>query len=99
MVETPFAKREQSCVWATPEWRQFHAGVAWKKDVLCILRQCRESTGASKHTDWLLMVHEVWYALMAEQRELVDLPPRRNGPSDRIDESRVNVGFCDWLAS
>ena len=88
----------RASVWATPAWRQFHAVVAWKKDVLTILPQCRESTGASRHTGWQQLVHELWYDLLPEDRDLVVLPPRGSGAPECIDEARVNVGFCDWLA-
>ena len=93
----------RASVWARPEWRQFHAVVAWKKDVMCVLRQCFEASGGSQHTGWMQMVHEVWYSLLPEQRDLVNLPPKRDslleGRVGSIDESRVNVGFCDWLGS
>ena len=88
----------RASVWSSPAWRQYHAVTGWKKDVLAILRQCQDSTGGSRHTAWLQAVHELWYTLAGEKRELFDLPPGDLSPTCP-GEDNVNVGFSDWLAS
>ena len=88
----------KASVWATPAWRQFHSVVALKKDVLCILRQCQDTVGGSRNSGWSQLLHELWYDLAAERRDLVDLPPR-SGQLQHITQAQVNVGFCDYMMS